>query len=232
MRLLFVASDRMEFPGLLSHMAEVRDGGLPLAWSRTGKFRAHDTLLAANGAGWARAAAAVEAARQFHPDVVINTGFCGALDSSLQPADVVVGTGIFAGGHHYPVKQVFGPAAHRGVICSIDHVAAGREEKRALRETGACAVEMEAAGVASGAAKWGVPLICVRAVTDTADEEMANDFNAALRADGHFDTMIILRGALRRPVSRLPELVRLRSRSVRAGRSLGVFFASCRFESE
>jgi hypothetical protein len=58
---------------------------------------------------------------------------------------------------------------------------------------------------------------------------MANDFNAALRADGHFDTMGILRETLRRPLARLPELCRLRQRSIRAARVVGDFFADCRF---
>jgi hypothetical protein len=74
-----------------------------------------------------------------------------------------------------------------------------------------------------------LPFYCVRVVTDLAGETMANDFNAALRADGHFDTMVVLRGALRRPLARVPELCRLRQRSVRAARVLGVFFANCRY---
>jgi hypothetical protein len=90
-------------------------------------------------------------------------------------------------------------------------------------------VEMEAAGVAARAQARGLPFYCIRVVTDLAGETMANDFNAALRADGHFDTMVILREALRRPLARLPELCRLRQRSVRAARVLGDFFANCRY---
>jgi len=75
----------------------------------------------------------------------------------------------------------------------------------------------------------GLPFYCVKVVTDLAGETMANDFNAALRADGHFDTMVILRATLRRPLARLPELCRLRQRSVRAACVLGDFFADCRF---
>jgi hypothetical protein len=58
---------------------------------------------------------------------------------------------------------------------------------------------------------------------------MANDFNAALRSDGHFDTIRILASSLRRPWVRLPELFRLRVRCARAARSLGDFIAGCRF---
>src|SRR5690349_9778230 len=58
---------------------------------------------------------------------------------------------------------------------------------------------------------------------------MANDFNQALRSDGHFDTIRILRGALSRPTIRLPELIRLRCRCVRAAEALGKFLSAADF---
>jgi nucleoside phosphorylase len=116
-----------------------------------------------------------------------------------------------------------------GVVCSIDHIAQTSEEKSRLRSSGACAVEMEAAGVAERAKALGLPFHCVKAVTDLAGETMANDFNSALRSDGHFDTMLILRRSFRYPTARLPELIRLRNRCVRAAHVLGEFFADCRF---
>ena len=89
--------------------------------------------------------------------------------------------------------------------------------------------EMEAAGVAERAEALGLPFYCVRAVTDLASEDMANDLNGALREDGHFDTMHILRGTLRNPWLCLPELFRLRNRCIRAASVLGEFIADCRF---
>ena len=88
---------------------------------------------------------------------------------------------------------------------------------------------MEAAGVAQRAQTLGLPFFCVKAVTDLAGETMANDFNAVLRSDGRFDTIGILASSLRHPWVRLPELFRLRSRSLLAARSLGEFIADCRF---
>jgi hypothetical protein len=64
---------------------------------------------------------------------------------------------------------------------------------------------------------------------DLAGEDMANNFNEALREDGHFATISILNGTLLKPWVRLPELVRLRNRCVRASRVLGDFIADCRF---
>jgi nucleoside phosphorylase len=190
----------------------------------------HELLLVANGAGARRAASAVDAAGEtFQPDSAISTGFCGALDPALGVADVVVGTSVAADRRYeaLPVSSTF--PHHSGVVCSIGHVAQTAGEKCRLRASGAIAVEMEAAGVAARAQARGLPFYCVKVVTDLAGETMAHDFNAALRADGHFDTMVILRETSRRPLVRLPELCRLRQRSVRAARVLGAFFADCRF---
>jgi nucleoside phosphorylase len=236
MRLLFIASDPMEYTGILARSADPRSvkvANAAVDWARTARIGNQDVLLVANGAGPVRASAAVlkMALTDFRPDAVVSTGFCGALDSELKVADVVVGQSVQNGTRRYPLRPVASGAPHRtGAICSIDHVAQTAVEKaRLLRVSGAVAVEMEAAGVAGSAEALGLPVYCVRAVTDLACEDMANDFNGALRPDGHFDTIRIIRSALRHPWVRVPELMRLRQRCVRAARALGDFIADCRF---
>lgn len=230
MRLLLVASDPMEFPGLAGRATMIRRLPLDIDWARSARLGAHELILAANGAGWSRAAAAVDAAcHHSHPDAVINVGFCGALDDRLRHYDIVMATGITARGRHYAAAPLNDGSAQRGIICSTDHVVQTAAEKRQLRSLGAIAVEMEAAGVAERAAGLGISFSCIRIVTDIAGENLANDFNAALRPDGHFATMRILRGALRQPMVRFPELFRLRNRCSRASRILGDFIADCRF---
>jgi adenosylhomocysteine nucleosidase len=221
----------MEFRGLLARAEQPQPARPLVDWARALRLGTHEILAVANGAGARRAASAVDAACEvFDPDSVISTGFCGALDPQLGVADVVVATSVVTGDRYYPALPVSSATPHHsGVVCSIGHVAQTAEEKRRLRADGGMVVEMEAAGVAVRAQARGLPFYCVRVVTDLAGETMANDFNAALRADGHFDTMVILKGTLRRPLARLPELYRLRQRCVRAARVLGDFFADCRF---
>jgi len=121
-------------------------------------------------------------------------------------------------------------AAHStGVLASIDHVAQTAAEKASLRASGASAVEMEAAGVAERAAAYGVPLFCVKSVTDTAGENFTIDFNQALLSGGHFGTIRILRSALGNPGAAFPELIRLRHSCRIAARKLGEFIVACRF---
>jgi adenosylhomocysteine nucleosidase len=231
MRILMIAADRMEFRGILAHATEAKPIAVAVDWSRAVRLGIHQVLLAANGAGAQRAASAVDSALGgFRAEAILSTGFCGALAPELEIADVVVATAISAGTSTFPALHPTSERKHhKGVVCSIDHIAQTADEKRRLRATGSSAVEMEAAGVADRARARGLPFYCVRVVTDLAGEDMANNFNLALRPDGHFATMSILRGALRNPLVRLPELIRLRNRCVRAARVLGDFIADCRF---
>ena len=231
MRLLAIAADRMEFRGWLARAEDAEPARLPVDWARRVRFGGYEALLAANGVGVARAAAAVDAAvGDFRPEAVLSTGFCGALDPALGVADIVVAASVAGADGSFAAHQVTAKAAfHTGQIRTINHIARSASEKRELRVSGGLAVEMEAAGVAGRAQAYGLPFYCVRAVSDLSDENLANDFNAALRADGHFATMLILGNLLRHPSARLPELVRLRKRCMRASCALGDFLADCRF---
>jgi len=64
---------------------------------------------------------------------------------------------------------------------------------------------------------------------DLAEEDFHFDLNCALRADGRFDTMRLIAASCRRPLSLLPELLRLGKRCRIASRTLGEFVADCRF---
>jgi adenosylhomocysteine nucleosidase len=231
MKILIVAAEPREFAGILAHTTGAKPAAFPIDWARSACLGKHDAVLVANGAGARRAGAAVESALEhFAAEAIVSTGFCGALDPQLHVADVVVGTGIVAGTLRFDALHPnTARAHHKGVVCCISHVAGSAAEKRQLRALGASVVEMESAGVAERAAAHSVPFYCIRVVTDLAGEDMANDFNLALRPNGHFATISILRGTLRNPWVRLPELFRLRNRCVRAARVLGDFIADCRF---
>jgi adenosylhomocysteine nucleosidase len=114
-------------------------------------------------------------------------------------------------------------------VASIGRVARTAAEKSDLRAGGASIVEMEAAGAAGAAADLGVPFYCVRVVSDLASEDLANDFNAALTAEGTFSVARLAIGALASPRKRLAELVRLKHRAEMASKKLGAFLADCTF---
>jgi adenosylhomocysteine nucleosidase len=150
---------------------------------------------------------------------IINTGFCGALDPTLRVGDIVVWGKV-------PCTSRFAS----GEISSSDRVITTAAEKRELREkTGAVAAEMEAGAVKKIAGDWGVPFYCIRAVSDTANEDMPLDFNLYRDAAGRFSLPRIAMAAISRPWSRIPALKRLEANCNVASESLGAFFADCRF---
>jgi adenosylhomocysteine nucleosidase len=230
MRLLFVASAPMEYGGMLKLTKAGHELATGRLWTRSGQFHGHEVLMTANGAGRNRAAAAVDAGCTiFQPDAIVSTGFCGALDPGLEIATVFVGTSVH-GESTFVCQPVSSVRPHtQGVVMSVDHVVQTAREKHGLHAQGGRVVEMEAQGVAARAEALGVPFYCVRAVTDLAGEDLANDFNQALREDGHFDTMRIFGHSLSRPVARISELFRLRGNCIRAAQTLGDFFANCQF---
>ena len=104
------------------------------------------------------------------------------------------------------------------------------EEKRLLREkTGAIAAEMEAGAVKKIAGEWGVPFYCIRAVSDTANQDMPLDFNLYRDRAGRFSLPKIALAAISRPFTRIPALKHLEANCNVASESLGAFFADCRF---
>lgn len=231
MRLLIVASEAMEFRRLPGPQRKMNPPPEGVNWVRTVQLGPHEATLVANGAGAARASAAVEAILPIvRPDALVSAGFCGALAPELGIADIVVATEVIDGGSRYSALPFTGPGKQRpGVVYTSSRVVQTVEERRALHAAGATVVDMEAAGVAERARIHALPFYCVKVVTDLAGESMANDFNKALRADGHFDTIILLQGMLRHPFARMPELLRLGSRAGQAARAMGEFFAGCRF---
>lgn len=230
-RILLVAAEPREFDGLLRLCSDVRKISWPVDWARYGESGGRHFWMAANGAGAKYAGQAVDAAcAACHPEAVVSMGFCGALDPALKVGDVFVATAIAAEDRELPVCLPRHDAPHAsGVLASIDHVAQTAAEKQTLRASGAAAVEMEAGGVARCAAQRGIPMFCVRSVTDTAEQDFVTDFNKALLSDGHFGTIRILKSALRNPSKAFPELIRLQSSCRIASRTLGEFIAGCRF---
>lgn len=225
--ILFVAADPRELSGWVNRWENVSPVALAVNWARAGKWKGRAVAAIANGAGAERAFTAAILAGNI--SAVCNTGFCGALDKGLNIGDVVVATEVRNGTQTYPASMPGGPHLASGPVMSIDHVAQTAEEKRSLRETGGLIVEMEAAGVARAAEDLGVPFYCVRAVSDLADETFANDFNAALTADGRFSVVRLVAGALASPQKRFGKLLRLQQRTALASKKLGEFLAECTF---
>lgn len=231
--MLLVAADAREFSGLRGHFENGSKAGAGVDFARRGMLGGRETLLVANGAGPRLAAEAVAwASQRMDVEVVVSTGYCGALEQNLCVGDIIIALQVYSpetGRRFRADAPQRAPKRKEGTVLSIDHFVSTVKEKQELRSLGAVAVEMEAAGVAEEAQKRGWRFGCVRAVSDTAGEGFDIDFNAARGDDGRFQTGRIVASAMRRPVARIPELYRLMTSSRRAARALGDILAECRF---
>ena len=216
-----IAAETRELAGLAPQLSGRRTLALPISYAEEGELGGRRWLLAANGPGPRLAGAAVRAFPR--PDRIVSTGYCGALDPALAPSDVVICNRVIDA----DTDRRFQTADEFGATClSGDRVIQTAREKRYLRETtGASVVEMEAAGVAAEAEALGVPLHCIRVVTDTSDDDLAVDFNAARDEDGRFRLGRIAWSALRRPARRIPHLLKLNERARAATARLGDYLA-------
>ena len=159
------APDLLVLAPLTVEAAAVRAGA---PWARV-----HRT-----GMGPRRSARSAKLARQAAGSPVMVAGFCGALDPTLEPGDVILPTELrgptgttvcddttILAGH----LQRAGFRVRRGPIASTQRLVFG-SRRRALSQSGALAVDMESAWLAS--AVGGQPLVTLRVVMDTSTHEL------------------------------------------------------------
>jgi 4-hydroxy-3-methylbut-2-en-1-yl diphosphate reductase len=115
-------------------------------------------------------------------------GFCGALDPTLRPGDVVVATEIRGPGGVTPCPSAgivvaalasLGIPARPGPVASTEHVVSGVERDRLRARTGAIAVDMESAWLAAAAGDR--PFSVLRVVVDTPRHELKGNPVATAR---------------------------------------------------
>jgi len=230
--LALVAAEAREFAGIRRRAEREVKLDWPVDFASTVWVNGKAMLLVANGPGPRLAATAVDVAREHQKlDGLVSTGFCGGLDPSLQLSDIFVATGVLdCAGAEASVVPLSGSSGRfqNGKLLSIDRVAWSAAEKSELRKTGAAAIEMEAAAVAEKAARHDLPFYCVRAISDTADENMPFDFNRMRDADGRFSRAKIIAAALRHP-AKFGDLIKFDKKCKHAAEALGDFIASTRF---
>jgi adenosylhomocysteine nucleosidase len=225
----FVAAEAREFSGLLRHAERVVKLNWPVDFARKIWLNGRAVLLVANGPGPKLAGEAVEIAKGREKLTgLVSTGFCGALDPVLKLSEIFVATELLDVVVEVKVGQALPPANQTGTLLSINRVAVTSTEKSQLHQTGAAAVEMEAAGVAAKAQEYNLPFYCIRVVTDTARESFPLDFNQMRDASGRFSRSKILVAAFRNPKV-FPKLLKFNKISKHAARALGDFIADTRF---
>lgn len=213
---------------------------------RAGRFSlaGHEFLLVESGMGFDNAARAAEMlVRDCQPDLLVSAGFCGGIATELLAGDVVVAKEIIIAnedgfeeipvqispvGQNFVVRQAAeGKRTVGGTFVSTSIITSKRLLAGML--PGSCpnpVVEMESGAVAIIAAKNNIPLLAIRAVSDTADEELGFSLDDFCDPDmRRIRISKVLLTILRKPRI-IPQLVRLSRSSSRAAESLTAALSS------
>ena len=177
-----------------------------------------DRILAAcAGMGPDAARRAFAAAESDGPlDLVLSVGLAGATESSLPLGGCSVLSEVIDEntGERFTLTE----GKRRLRIASLTRVADAREKKRLFQTYGAVMVDMESATVARMAQQRGIPMVCIKAVSDEA-EAVLPDVNPFVH-DGQIRMMPFLAHVAVHPASWGP-LMRLGRNSGLAAKRLG-----------
>ncbi len=195
-RIAIIGAIKDEIAGIKNQMQITDTLRLPTGNALVGEWQGVPIVLVRSGMGRDRARRAlVEVAERYDLKEIISIGYAGALDPSLEVGDLIVADKVIKMDSSHPDegvksyslnKEIFNStAALRGrILLTVDHVAATPQEKKNLREKySAVAVDMETSALAEEAQARNIPFISVRAITDTAVQELI-DCSYLVEEDG------------------------------------------------
>lgn len=203
-----IPQERRPILRLFSAPSRIPCDGVPL-WCHASTGR--QIFLAESGMGSARAAVAAEKViSHTTPDIVINTGFCGALLPGLDRGDIVLAERVFAYAAtlqttavpiNKNILDLFGNSSfHRGTFITTAAMVAKSHITPLLEERQANpVVEMESHAIACVCASRGIPFAAIRAVSDSADQDPQPDCSKIFAADMKISMMRILKAIIAEP---------------------------------
>lgn len=150
------------------------------------------------------------------PQLVLTCGFAGGLNPYLKSGTVVFSADDDAG---------LTPLLLDAGACPVkfhcaDRVAVTVGEKQQLwTQTGADAVEMESGIIRAICRAHGIPSATVRAISDSASENLPLDFNAMMTSDARISYLKVIRSLIAAP-GRIAGLIRLQGQCQLAAKNL------------
>lgn len=162
---------------------------------------------------------------------LVSIGFCGALEAGLATGSIVLPVEITTGDNETFATDAAWVAAlskplgnlrvvtGRAMYATSEIVESADAKSAICTRTGACAVDMESAGIAQAATRFNLPFIAVRIVLDEVSDMLPPATRNAVKPDGNLDIKGLLRGLSASPRD-LPSLIRLGHKSSRAQKQL------------
>jgi nucleoside phosphorylase len=167
-------------------------------------------------------------------DICVSSGLAGALQETLKPGDIIAPEVLIADNRHADLQsdqlkvdeELRRQALERGAIAAdclftSDQVLVKASEKKVCSSR-AQSVDMESFDIVKEAAAWGARSVVVRAISDSALEDLPINFNLTL-SDKHQVSVIKVVGELIKNPFALRALLRFGIQSRRAADRLAKF---------
>ena len=190
-----------------------------------------EVFVLLTGIGWdgASSSFALADALKEKPDICISSGLAGALKPAYRHGDILVARRVCRPEGDQvvtPIPSLVSSAEENGArivetFVTSDRIVQTAEEKSKLSARGE-AVEMESFHVLRAATRARIPCVAVRAVSDTAEEELPLDFEQVVDRAGQVRWPNLLREVGPHP-KRIRALVRFGGRSKAAANQLSDF---------
>jgi len=141
---------------------------------------------------------AADLLRSARPDILLNLGISGGLDTSLNIGDFIIGTEIvyhdvwcgepnaYGQIQNFPARYRSAPKLtirlpqyKRGLICCGDKFITENSERRLIKSLfpAALAVDMESAAIAQTCYLYHTPFLCIRQISDTPGKHQAEQYD-------------------------------------------------------
>lgn len=163
-------AESSDFVRLLAKRRSVSQPGVE--WI-CGEFHGRPVAIVHTGVGEKACRPRIESFLQRQPvECLISAGFAGALDPKLHIGDLIIAENHSSASLlQSPKLRLTGMAVHLGRMVTVPMIVGSTEERAELaRRTAAAAVDMETEFIAAACALRGVPLISLRAISDTSGQ--------------------------------------------------------------
>jgi len=169
-------------------------------------------LLSISGIGPEAAHAAAASLVKHGATALLSWGCAGALSDKLKPGDLLLPHTILTEDnqtlhpHKRWRKQLVNKLSgtlkwHENILVESSKIISGIEEKQTMAHvSGAIAVDMESAAVGRVASQAGIPFMVIRAVVDSADEELPPCIAKAMNNRGRLQMKKLLPTLIFQPV--------------------------------
>jgi adenosylhomocysteine nucleosidase len=202
---------------------------------RQGGYQGRSIAIVESGVGREKAAQGTHALIEGHqPAWVISAGFAGALQPGMKHGDIVMADSLAdAQGKRLSLDLKISseslanrPGLHVGRLLTLDRVVYRAAEKQSLgREHDALAVDMESWAVAEVCRQEKVRLLCIRVISDTADEELPPEIGQLVQQKTTAARIGAVTGALWRRPSSAKDMLKLKENALIASDRLAKFLA-------